>query len=106
MSEQMDQAENEQDHRPPHPRGPQHQIRQYPWKIKKDPVAASAYERMTLPEYPLWCVLGITVRWFSAPGKLLRMEGNWFIAKRPHGPTSVHGFVHIHVVSSSHAHGC
>jgi len=48
-------------------------------------VAESAYERMALPEYPLWCDRGITVRWFSAPGKLLRMDGRgpycWLIAR-------------------------
>jgi len=35
----------------------------------------SAYEHMALPEYPLWAEPSITVRWFSAPGKLLRMDG-------------------------------
>jgi hypothetical protein len=35
----------------------------------------SAYEHMTLPEYPLWAEPGITLSWFSAPGKLLRMDG-------------------------------
>jgi hypothetical protein len=35
----------------------------------------SAYEHMALPEYPLWAEPCITVRWFSAPGKLLRMDG-------------------------------
>jgi hypothetical protein len=28
-----------------------------------------------VPEYRLWADPGITVRWFSAPGKLLRMDG-------------------------------
>lgn len=35
----------------------------------------SAYEQMALPEYPLWADRSIMVRWFSAPGKLLRMDG-------------------------------
>ena len=35
----------------------------------------SAYEQVALPEYPLWADRGVTVRWFSAPGKLLRMDG-------------------------------
>ena len=35
----------------------------------------SACEHMALPEYPLWAEPCITVRWFSAPGKLLRMDG-------------------------------
>ena len=39
------------------------------------PVVESAYEQMALPEYPLWAERSITVRWFSAPGKLLRMDG-------------------------------
>jgi hypothetical protein len=38
-------------------------------------VVESAYEQMALPEYPLWAADGITVRWFSAPGRLLRMDG-------------------------------
>ncbi len=38
-------------------------------------VVESAYEQMALPEYPLWTDDGITVRWFSAPGRLLRMDG-------------------------------
>jgi len=38
-------------------------------------VVESAYEQMAVPEYPLWCDRSITVRWFSAPGKLLRMDG-------------------------------
>jgi hypothetical protein len=38
-------------------------------------VVESAYEQMALPEYPLWTGDGITVRWFSAPGRLLRMDG-------------------------------
>jgi len=35
----------------------------------------SVYEQMALPEYPLWCDRSIMVRWFFAPGKLLRMDG-------------------------------
>lgn len=35
----------------------------------------SAYEQLAVPEYPAWYGRGITVRWFSAPGKLLRMDG-------------------------------
>lgn len=38
-------------------------------------VAESAYKQMAVPEYRLWADPGITVRWFSAPGKLLRMDG-------------------------------
>ena len=38
-------------------------------------VAESAYEQMAVPEYRLWADPGITVRWFSAPGKPLRMDG-------------------------------
>lgn len=48
-------------------------------------VVESAYEQMALPEYPLWTGNGITMRWFSAPGKLLRMEGRgsycWLFAR-------------------------
>ena len=48
-------------------------------------VAESAYEQMALPEYPLWSDRGIMVRWFSAPGKLLRMDGRgeycWLLAR-------------------------
>jgi len=47
-------------------------------------VAESAYARMALPEYRLWADRSITVRWFSAPGKLLRMDGRgprcWLLA--------------------------
>ena len=47
-------------------------------------VAESAYARMALPEYRLWADRSITVRWFSAPGKLLRMDGHgprcWLLA--------------------------
>ncbi len=39
-------------------------------------VVESAYEQMALPEYRLWTGNGITVRWFSAPGRLLRMDGH------------------------------
>jgi len=38
-------------------------------------VVESAYEQMALPEYPVWAGDDIMVRWFSAPGKLLRMDG-------------------------------
>jgi hypothetical protein len=44
----------------------------------------SAYGQLALAEYPSWYDRGITVRWFSAPGKLLRMDGGgpycWLIA--------------------------
>jgi hypothetical protein len=47
-------------------------------------VAESAYTQLALPEYRLWADRGITVRWFSAPGKLLRMDGRgprgWLLA--------------------------
>jgi len=39
-------------------------------------VVESAYEQMALPEYRLWTSHGVTVRWFSAPGRLLRMDGH------------------------------
>lgn len=35
----------------------------------------SAYAQMAVPEYRLWADRSITVRWFSAPGKLMRMDG-------------------------------
>ena len=38
-------------------------------------VVESAYVQMALPEYRLWTSHGVTVRWFSAPGRLLRMDG-------------------------------
>ncbi|HEX3962749.1 MAG TPA: hypothetical protein VHZ03_39970 [Trebonia sp.] len=45
----------------------------------------SAYEQVALPEYPLWADRSITIRWFSAPGKLLRMDGRgpycWLLAR-------------------------
>jgi hypothetical protein len=44
----------------------------------------SAYGQLPVPEYPSWYDRGITVRWFSAPGKLLRMDGRgpccWLVA--------------------------
>ena len=46
-------------------------------------VAESAYVQLALPEYRLWAGRGITVRWFSAPGKLVRMDGRgpcWLLA--------------------------
>jgi hypothetical protein len=47
-------------------------------------VVESSYEQMAVPEYRLWADRGITVRWFSAPGKLLRMDGRgpycWLMA--------------------------
>jgi len=47
-------------------------------------MAESAYAQLALPEYRLWADRGITVRWFSAPGKLLRMDGRgprcWLLA--------------------------
>jgi hypothetical protein len=46
--------------------------------------AQSAYERVALPEYPLWYDTAVTSRWFAAPGKLLRMDGRepsfWLVA--------------------------
>jgi len=46
--------------------------------------AESAYQRVALPEYPLWYDTAVTSRWFAAPGKLLRMDGRgpscWLIA--------------------------
>jgi hypothetical protein len=46
--------------------------------------AESAYQRVALPEYPLWYDTAVTGRWFAAPGKLLRMDGRgpscWLIA--------------------------
>jgi hypothetical protein len=46
--------------------------------------AESLYQRVTLPEYPLWCDTAITSRWFAAPGKLLRIDGRgpycWLVA--------------------------
>ena len=48
------------------------------------PLVESAYEQLPVPEYPSWYDPSITVRWFSAPGKLLRMDGHgpycWLIA--------------------------
>src|SRR5207248_9906346 len=38
-------------------------------------VVESVYEQMALPGYRLWTGDGIPVRWFSAPGRLLRMDG-------------------------------
>jgi hypothetical protein len=47
-------------------------------------VVESAYQQMALPEYRLWANPDVTVRWFSAPGKLLRMDGRgpgcWLVA--------------------------
>lgn len=44
----------------------------------------SAYGQLAVPEYPSWYDRSITVRWFSAPGKLLRIDGRgaycWLIA--------------------------
>ena len=44
----------------------------------------SAYDQLAVPEYPSWYDRSITVRWFSAPGKLLRMDGRgpycWLVA--------------------------
>jgi hypothetical protein len=46
--------------------------------------AQSAYQRVALPEYPLWCDTAVTSRWFAAPGKLLRVDGQgpycWLVA--------------------------
>ena len=44
----------------------------------------SGYEQMAVPEYRLWADRGVMVRWFSAPGKLLRLDGRgprcWLLA--------------------------
>jgi len=44
----------------------------------------SDYEQLTVPEYPSWYDRSVTVRWFSAPGTLLRMDGRgpycWLVA--------------------------
>jgi hypothetical protein len=44
----------------------------------------SAYDQLPVPEYRSWHDRSITVRWFSAPGKLLRMDGRgpycWLVA--------------------------
>jgi hypothetical protein len=37
--------------------------------------AESAYRQVALPDYPLWADPAVTIRWFAAPGKLLRMDG-------------------------------
>jgi hypothetical protein len=42
--------------------------------------AESAYQRVALPEYPLWYDTAVTSRWFAAPGKLLRMDGRGLLA--------------------------
>jgi hypothetical protein len=46
--------------------------------------AESAYQRVALPEYPLWYDTAVTSRWFAVPGKLLRMDGRgpscWLVA--------------------------
>lgn len=38
-------------------------------------VVESAYQQMALPEYRAWYNSDLTMRWFSAPGKLLCMHG-------------------------------
>jgi hypothetical protein len=47
-------------------------------------VVESAYQRVALPEYPLWYDTAVTSRWFAAPGKLPRMDGRgpscWLVA--------------------------
>jgi len=44
----------------------------------------SAYDQLPVPEYRSWYDRSVTVRWFFAPGKLLRMDGRgpgcWLIA--------------------------
>ena len=44
----------------------------------------SAYDQLAVPEYRSWGDRGIVVCWFSAPGKLLRLDGRgpycWLIA--------------------------
>lgn len=37
--------------------------------------AESACQQVAAPGYPLWADPAITIRWFAAPGKLLRMDG-------------------------------
>jgi hypothetical protein len=54
-------------------RGPSGDMRELPGGLIA--VVEFAYEQMAVPEYRLWADPGITVRWFSAPGKLLRMDG-------------------------------
>lgn len=33
------------------------------------------YQRVNFPEYPMWSAPAESVRWFSAPGQLLRLDG-------------------------------
>jgi hypothetical protein len=40
------------------------------------PVYESGYERLAVPEHPAWYDPGMRIRWFSAPGKLLRVDGH------------------------------
>jgi hypothetical protein len=44
----------------------------------------ATYAQLPVPGYPSWYDRSITVRWFSAPGKLLRMDGRgpscWLVA--------------------------
>ena len=44
----------------------------------------SAYDQLAVPGYRSWYDRSVTVRWFSAPGKLLRVDGRgprcWLIA--------------------------
>lgn len=55
--------------------------------LSEAPAAAAAqslYQRVALPDYPLWYDTAVTSRWFAAPGKLLRIDGQgpycWLIA--------------------------
>lgn len=55
--------------------------------LSEAPAAAAAqslYPRVALPEYPLWYDTSVTSRWFAAPGKLLRIDGQgpycWLVA--------------------------
>jgi hypothetical protein len=55
--------------------------------LSETPAAADAqslYSRVALPEYPQWYDTAVTSRWFAAPGKLLRIDGQgpycWLVA--------------------------
>lgn len=38
-------------------------------------VVEANYQRVNFPEYPMWSEPAEPVRWFSAPGQLLRLDG-------------------------------
>ncbi|MCX4974084.1 hypothetical protein [Streptomyces sp. NBC_00620] len=43
--------------------------------------APRGFERLALPDYPMWAVEGGTVRWFASPDVLLRVDaGDWLWA--------------------------